>query len=109
KMNKAVFLLTAGLLFLSWSASAAKDGAFLVVYPNGKYVLPSGEAVVVEGSKTCGLQEAIDRAVKDGFDLYVAGGDYKSKVYQCSTSVVFPPMQGKVLKFGAATINFDGF
>jgi len=108
-MNKLALLVMAGLLVLSGSALAGEDRAFLVVYPNGKYVLPSGETVVVEGSKTSGLQEAIDRAVKDGFDLYVAGGDYKGKVYQCSTSVVFPPMQGKVLKFGAATINLDGF
>jgi len=109
KMNKLALLLMTGLPCLSCSAFASEYRAFLVVYPNGKYVLPSGETVVVEGSKTSGLQEAIDRAVKDGFDLYVAGGDYKGKVYQCSTSVVFPPMQGKVLKFGAATINLDGF
>jgi len=108
-MNRVALLLMAWLLGLSAAALAGEDRAFLVVYPNGKYVLPSGETVVVEGSKTSGLQEAIGRAVKDGLDLYVAGGDYKSKVYQCSRSVVFPPMQGKVIKFGAATINLDGF
>jgi len=108
-MNRVALLLMAWLLGLSAAALAGEDRAFLVVYPNGKYVLPSGETVVVEGSKTSGLQEAIDRVVKDGFDLFVSGGDYKSKVYQCSRSVVFPPMQGKVIKFGAATINLDGF
>jgi hypothetical protein len=83
-MNRVALLLMAGLLVLSVSALASEDRAFLVVYPNGKYVLPGGETVVVEGSRTSGLQEAIDWAVKDGFDLFVAGGDYKSKVYQCS-------------------------
>ena len=108
-MKKLVWLAIPGLLALGCSALAGEDRAVLVVYPNGKYVLPGGDTVIVEGSKTSGLQEAIDRAVKDGFDLYVAGGDYKGRVYQCSTSVVFPPMQGKVVKFGAATINLDGF
>jgi hypothetical protein len=108
-MHRVALLLMAGLLVVSGPALAGEDRAFLVVYPNGKYVLPSGETVVVEDSKTSGLQEAIDRAVKEGFDLYVAGGDYKSKVYQCSKSIVFPPMQGKVVKCGAATINLDGF
>jgi hypothetical protein len=108
-MTRLALLFVAGLLASSWSLLAGEDRACLVVYPTAKYALPSGETVSVQGSKTSGLQEAIDRAVKDGFDLYVSGGDYKSKVYQCSTSVVFPPMQGKVLKFGAATINLDGF
>jgi hypothetical protein len=70
-MNRVPLRLMAGLLVLSSSALAGEDRAFLVAYPNGKYVLPSGETVVVEGSKTSGLQEAIDRAVKDGFDLFV--------------------------------------
>ena len=108
-MKKLSLLVVTCLPALSCAALAGEDHAFLVVYPNGKYVLPSGETVVAEGSRTCGLQEAIDRAVKDGFDLYVAGGDYKRKVFRCGTSVVFPPMQGKVLKFGAATLDLNGF
>ena len=88
---------------------ASPDRAFLVLTPDGKYVLPDGEVVEVKESKTSGLQEAIDRAVADNYDLYVAGGDYKHRVYHCTRSVVFPPLQGKVIKFGAATLNFDGF
>ena len=68
-MNLVALLLMAWLLGLSAAALAGEDRAFLVVYPNGKYVLPSGETVVVEGSKTSGLQEAIGRAVKDGLEL----------------------------------------
>ncbi len=108
-MKKLALLVIACLAILRCAALSGEDRAFLVVYPSGKHVLPSGESVIVHGSRTCGLQEAIDRAVKDGFDLYVAGGDYKGKVYSCSTPVVFPPMQGKVLKFGAATIDLNGF
>ena len=108
-MNKVTFLLIVAPLIINCSIFAHEEHASLVLYPNGKYVLPGGETVVVKSSKTSGLQEAIDRAVKEGFDLFVAGGDYKSKVYHCSTSVIFPPMQGKVIKFGAAAINFDGF
>ena len=87
-MNKLALLLMTGLPCLSCSAFASEYRAFLVVYPNGKYVLPSGETVVVEGSKTSGLQEAIDRAVKDGFDLYVAGGDYKLNFNRLDCSFV---------------------
>ena len=104
-----LIILFALLGATSFAAPRAVERASLVLYPNGKYALPDGETVVVKGSKTSGLQEAIDRAAKDGFDLHVAGGDYKSKVYHCSTSVVLPPMQGKVISFGSATINFDGF
>ncbi len=63
-MNKLALLLMAGLLISSGSAFARDDRAFLVVYPDGKYVLPGGETVVVKGSRTSGLQEAIDRAVQ---------------------------------------------
>lgn len=108
-LNKVELLSMAVLVIGSCSVFAHEERASLVVYPDGKYVLPDGETVVPQGSKTSGLQEAIHRAVTDGFDLYVAGGDYQSRVYHCSKSVVFPPMQGKVVKFGAATINFDGF
>ena len=87
-MKKLALLVIAGLPALSCSALAGEDRAFLVVHPNGKYVLPSGEAVVVQGSKTCGLQEAIDRAVKDGFDLCVAGGDYKLNFNRIDCSFV---------------------
>ena len=68
-MNLVALLLMAWLLGLSAAALAGEDRAFLVVYPNGKYVLPSGETVVVEGSKTSGLQEALGRAVKDGLRI----------------------------------------
>lgn len=107
--NKVTLLFIALQLVFSRSVFAYEERVSLVLYPNGKYVLPDGETVLVEGSKTSGLQEVIDRAAKDGFDLFIAGGDYKSNVYHCSTSVAFPPMQGKVIKFGAATVNFDGF
>ncbi|GMW02092.1 MAG: hypothetical protein AMXMBFR84_32280 [Candidatus Hydrogenedentota bacterium] len=81
----------------------------IVLYPDGHYVLPDGESVYTNGSKTSGLQEAVNRCVKDNLDLFVSGGDYKSRVYSCSESLVFPPMQGKVIRFGSATLNFDGF
>ena len=77
--------------------------------PDGTYVLPSGKVVKVPESKTSGLQEAIDRAVAEGLDLFVAGGDYQRRVYRCSVPVVFPPMQGKWIELGAATIDFNGF
>jgi len=103
-----VFLLL-GIFASNCCAKANSERAFLVLHSDSKYILPNDETVVVKNSTTCGLQEAIDRAVAENFDLYIAGGDYKNKVYHCTTSVIFPPLQGKVIKFGAATINFDGF
>ncbi|MCA9426152.1 MAG: hypothetical protein KC994_13815 [Candidatus Omnitrophica bacterium] len=82
---------------------------YLLLRPDGTFILPNGEISSPTQSRTHGLQEAIDRAVEEHLDLYVMGGDYKNCVYPCSSSVVFPPMQGKSIRFGAATLDFNGF
>lgn len=96
-------------LLLSSVASAEPKADALVVFPGGFYVTPEGERVATGGSKTGGLQEAVDRAARDNWDLRVAGGDFKHQVYFCTAPLVFPPLQGKSIDIGAATLNFDGF
>ena len=50
-MNRVALLLMAGLLVLCGSAWAGEGSAFLVVYPSGKYVLPSGETPGCRGQQ----------------------------------------------------------
>lgn len=74
---------------------------------------PDLTALDVTGTTTEGLQEAIDYACEEGYDLHVHGGGIKPgspatdvAVIDCSTGIVFPPMQNKVIKIGACTVNF---
>jgi len=71
---------------------------------------PDGTWVDVTGTTTAGLQEAIDvMAAVEGWDLEIIGGEEPitrgAIVYNVSDTLSFPPMQGKSIKIGAATIN----
>jgi len=74
-------------------------------------LLPDGTWLDTTGSTTQGLQEAVDvMAANGGWDLKVIGGDSGSGsavTYWCTTTLTFPPMQGKSIKFGAVTLNMD--
>ena len=89
------------------------------VFPPGTGVggsnvlLPDGTWLNVSSSTTSGLQEAINAACTGigtvGYDLTVYGGDESTGgaiVYNCTTPLAFPSMQGKKIRFGATTINF---
>jgi hypothetical protein len=89
------------------------------VFPPGTGVggsnvlLPDGTWLNVSASTTSGLQEAINAACTSigttGYDLTVYGGDESTGgavVYNCTTPLAFPSMQGKKIRFGATTINF---
>jgi hypothetical protein len=61
------------------------------------------------------LQEAITYACGDGtagsgsLDLYIVGAEESTGgavVYNCTTALVFPAMQGRKIRSGAITINF---
>lgn len=95
----------------------------VMVYPptayagDGLVFAPDGTQISTAGSTTSGLQEAIDYACDNGYDLYVSGGGDHSidsrqgaVVYNIDTGVTlaFPPMQGKTVRFGACTLNFSG-
>ena len=89
------------------------------VFPPGTGVdgsnvlMPDGTWLNVSASTTSGLQEAINVACTGigtiGYDLTVYGGDESTGgavVYNCTTPLAFPSMQGKKIRFGATTINF---
>jgi hypothetical protein len=78
-------------------------------------LLPNGTWLDVSASTTAGLQEAITYACGNGtvgsgsFDLYIVGAEASAGgavVYNCTTALVFPAMQGKKIRSGAITINF---
>ena len=84
-------------------------------------IKPDGTFLNIDGSTTSGTQEAIDFACGDGtagngdYDLFIAGAEETGPtfqaggpvVYQCTTPIVFPPMQGKKISSGAFTWNFS--
>lgn len=94
----------------------------VTVYPpiltEGKGIVfgPSGEEVSTAASTTAGLQEAINYADTHGCDLEILGGDEgptgnKGAVYyviNAGVTLEFPPMQGKSIRIGAATITANG-
>lgn len=76
---------------------------------------PDLSAIDISASNTDGLQEAIDYACTEGYDLHVHGGGIKPgspatdiAVINCTVGIVFPPMQNKVIRIGACTVNFTG-
>ncbi len=83
---------------------AAGDGNWHVNFPDGTLVtFPS--------SPTQGLQEAIDYAAVNGWDLVVRGRGVNSTgsikgVITCTVPVVIPPLQLRSLRFGGVTLNF---
>lgn len=81
---------------------------------------PDGSVLDTKGSKTSGLQEAINYALTNGFELKVIGGAIKSNgsshhIIRCYETVVFPPMVNARIYFGSVLIHFspsvtgDGF
>jgi hypothetical protein len=91
----------------------------VTVFPpvtNASNVLkPDGTWLDVSSSTTSGLQEAVDYACGDGtagsgdFDLHIVGGEASTGgaiVYNLSTTLAFPAMQGKKITSGAVTLNF---
>ena len=88
-----------------------------------KVFVPGGVELDTTGTTTQGLQEAINYAVRYGYDLEVEGGGIKPgnwpapftpgegqdvSIIQCSTGISFPPMQKIRIRIGSATINFTG-
>lgn len=80
-------------------------------------LLPDGTWLDVSASTTSGLQEAITYACGDGtagsgsLDLYIVGAEESTGgavVYNCTTGIAFPAMQGRKIRSGAITINFTG-
>jgi hypothetical protein len=80
-------------------------------------LLPDGTWLDVSASTTSGLQEAITYACGDGtagsgsLDLYIVGAEESTGgavVYNCTTGIEFPAMQGRKIRSGAITINFTG-
>jgi hypothetical protein len=78
-------------------------------------LLPNGTWLDVSASTTSGLQEAITYACGDGtagsgsLDLYIVGAEESTGgavVYNCTTGIAFPAMQGRKIRSGACTINF---
>ena len=108
-------------LYYQVSAPTSLSGT-VVVYPPatyggvGRVFAPSGTEVSTTGTTTSGLQEAITYACTNGFDLEVVGGGDSNfsgaggVVYQVASgsTLVFPAIQGKRIKFGACTINGQG-
>jgi hypothetical protein len=78
-------------------------------------LLPGGTWLDVSASTTSGLQEAITYACGNGtagtasLDLYIVGAEQSTGgavVYNCTTALQFPAMQGRKIRSGACTINF---
>ena len=91
----------------------------VTVFPpvtNASNVLkPDGTWLDVSSSTTSGLQEAVNYACGNGtagsgdFDLHIVGGEASTGgaiVYNLSTTLAFPAMQGKKITSGAVTLNF---
>lgn len=74
-----------------------------------------GSVVSITGSTTQGLQEAINLACTGigttGYDLEVIGGNNSTggaANLACGSTVVWPAMQGKKIRIGAASIGTSG-
>jgi hypothetical protein len=79
---------------------------------------PDGTLLNIAGSPTQGLQEAINYAVNNGYELVVRGGGVKPAsafgayngqdpaIIDCSTGITVPPLEFGRIDIGAVTINF---
>src|SRR6478609_2585375 len=70
-----------------------------------------GSTLNTSSSTTGGLQEAITEACANGNSLFVTGGSITDAgadvaVINCTTGIVFPPMQGKSITIEWCSINF---
>ncbi len=88
----------------------------------GSVALPDGSTLNTAGTKTAGLQEALNYAVNNGWSLMVYGRTLQSDqitdsnppsyptngFYGLTAPLVFPPMQGTSVTFTNVTLNFDG-
>ena len=74
----------------------------------GQVHLPDGTLLVVAGSATAGLQEAINYAANYGWDLFVQGAvnGYTNGTYHLSAGLRIPPLQGKALRFDNVILDF---
>ncbi len=68
---------------------------------------PSGVAIDTTGSTTEGLQEAITYACTNGYNLLVWGGSGAAgATITCTTPIVFPAMQNKIILIHGCTLDF---
>jgi hypothetical protein len=83
-------------------------------------IKPDGSILSIIGTTTQGLQEAVTYSCTYGFDLNVHGGMVKAassfgaydgqdpSIINCSTGIVFPPMQMARISIRDVTLNFGG-
>lgn len=107
--------LAAILAILLGVASAEAAGGVVTVYPPTVFggvatvVAPDGTLVSTAGTRTSGLQEAIAYMASHGDDLDVIGGNEVSGGavnYVLSSTLWWPPMQGKRIRIGAVTFSW---
>ncbi len=101
-------------------AGAANDGdtlvkqyrhlGYIVVTPHGP--LDGGDfGPFTPGTKTAGIQEAINEARKEHLNLFIAGvqGDRGGGAHYITTNTIYiPPMQGFRIDGGEAVITYNG-
>src|ERR1017187_1084124 len=97
-------------------------GGIVYLYPGrtadyGNATAPNNKSINTNGSTTAGLQEALDYAGQNQCDLHIVGGNEAggiggwggaAVVYNIHSPVLVPPMQGRCISSGAATLNFNG-
>lgn len=96
-----------------WGPCQLRFAAVVVIPPQdgsayGTVILPDGSTLDVQGSNTAGLQEAINYAADFGWDLFVYGaGTYSATgTYSLSAPLLFPALQGKVVRFNNVDLEF---
>lgn len=67
--------------------------------------------ITFPGSTTQGLQEVINYCVENGLNFTLEGGCVKSdgqdpSIVQCTTAIIWPPLQKGTFTFNSVTINF---
>jgi hypothetical protein len=99
---------------LGYNLKYARPAVMMIRVSTGSFKVfkPTGVEVDISASATDGLQEAINEACTNGWDLYVAGGGVTTAgVYQtaitCTTGLVFPPMQTRNITIGSVSIEFS--
>lgn len=97
----------------AWGPCQPNFAAVVVLPPakgsaNGTVLLPDATVLDVSGSKTAGLQEAIDYACDWGWDLFVYGAGTHSAngTYALEAPLSFPAMQGKTIRFLNVDLEF---